>query len=204
MAGFGRILQRRRKELLFADGDPFSGSYVVLTGLVVVFRLADDGRMLILHVCRPGDPVAMAGIFGGDRETYRAHARATRDTELLFLPRDRFVPFLKRHPELAWDVARALVTRNEELAAQLENVTMREVEARVARYLLRELERAGVAGDARPSLMLPLAKSSLASYLGTVHETLSRTFSRLIRQGIVRVDGPRVTVLDPARLRRLI
>lgn len=160
--------------------------------------------MLILHVCRPGDPVAMAGIFGGDRETYRAHARATRDTELLFLPRDRFVPFLKRHPELAWDVARALVTRNEELAAQLENVTMREVEARVARYLLRELERAGVAGDARPSLMLPLAKSSLASYLGTVHETLSRTFSRLIRQGIVRVDGPRVTVLDPARLRRLI
>ena len=175
----------------------------MLTGLVVVYRLAEDGRMLILHVCRPGDAVAVAGVFGRDRDTYRAHARATRDADLLFLPRERFVPFLKRHPELAWDVARALVARNDELSQQLENVTMREVEARVARYLLRELERAGVAGDPQPSLTLPLAKSSLASYLGTVHETLSRTFSRLIRQGIVRVDGPRVTVLDPAKLRRL-
>lgn len=159
--------------------------------------------MLILHVCRPGDAIGVAGVFSDASRTYHAHARATRDSEVLFLPRERFVPFLKHHPELAWDVASALAVRNEELRQQLENVTMREVASRLARFLIRELERAGLETEGRPVLVLPFEKSSLASYLGTVHETLSRTFSRLIRQGIVKVEGSRVTVLDPARLRRL-
>ena len=76
--------------------------------------------------------------------------------------------------------------------------------ARLARYLLSEVEKAGRAGEPRPVLTLPLAKGSLASFLGTVHETLSRSFARLIREKIVTVDGPRVTILDPARLLSLV
>lgn len=203
LASFARLVKVRRKESLFVEGEPYAGMYVLLSGLAVVFKLAEDGRMLILHVCRPGDSIAEAPLLEERNAVYPAHGRATRDGELAFFPRERIQPFLKRHPEFAWEMLRTFASRLKELGQQLEGVTLREVTSRLARYLLREAEAAGVLDERQPSLVLPIAKGSLASYLGTVHETLSRTFARLIRQGIVRVDGPRVTILDMGKLRRL-
>ncbi len=203
LAAIARVVRFVRKESIFVEGEPYAGMYVMLSGIAVIFKQSDDGRMLILHVCRPGDSMAEAPLFDGEGACYPAHARATRDSEAVFLPRDRFAAFLKRHPEVAWEMLRGFAARLKELGQQLEGVTLREVTTRLARYLLREAEAAGVAGDRQPTLVLPIAKGSLASYLGTVHETLSRTFARMIRQGILRVDGPKVTILDPARLRLL-
>ncbi len=204
LAGLSSILYLRKKETLFTEGEPYRGMFVMLEGLAVVYKLSDDGRMLILRVCRPGDPLADVPLFEQGDAGYTAHARVTRDSEVLFLPRDRFVPFLKGHPEVAWEMLRGFAARLKELGLQLEGVTLREVSSRVARYLLREVEAAGAEGEPQPSLTLPLAKGSIASYLGTVHETLSRTFARLIREKIIRVDGPQVTILDVKRLRRLL
>ncbi len=204
LAGLSSILYLRKKETLFTEGEPYRGMFVMLEGLAVVYKLSDDGRMLILRVCRPGDPLADVPLFEEGDAGYTAHARVTRDSEVLFLPRDRFVPFLKGHPEVAWEMLRGFAARLKELGLQLEGVTLREVSSRVARYLLREVEAAGAEGEPQPSLTLPLAKGSIASYLGTVHETLSRTFARLIREKIIRVDGPQVTILDVTRHRRLL
>ena len=83
-------------------------------------------------------------------------------------------------------------------------MTLREVTSRLARYLLREVEAAGESAEGRPELTLPLTKGSVASYLGTVHETLSRTFARLIREKVIAVDGPHITILDKNKLKRLV
>ena len=197
LAGLSRILTLRRKETVFREGEPYEGMFVILEGLAVVFKLSEDGRMLILHVCRPGDSFAEVALFDGHDATYAAHARVTRDSEILFLPKDEFAPFLKQHPEVAWEMLKGFAGRLKELTAQLEGVTLREVAARLASYLLRE-------AGAQTSFTLPIAKGSLASYLGTVHETLSRTFARLIKEEIVAVEGSKVTILDAARLRRLV
>ena len=69
---------------------------------------------------------------------------------------------------------------------------------------MRELEASGAADGDQPELELPLTKGSVASYLGTVHETLSRTLAKLIRDKVIAVDGSRVKILDPDKLRRLL
>jgi CRP/FNR family transcriptional regulator, dissimilatory nitrate respiration regulator len=204
LAGLSRTFPLRRKDMLFGDGDPYRGMYVILSGLAVVYKLSGDGRMLILHVCRPGDSIAEDPMFEEPEARYPAHARVTRDSEVMFLPRETILPFLKQHPEVAWELLKGFAARLRELSQQLEGVTLREVTVRLARYLVDELEKAGLKSESRPVLILPLAKGSLASYLGTVHETLSRSFARLIREKIVTVDGPKVTVLDPTRLERLV
>lgn len=203
LAGLGRAFRVERKTTLFSEGEPYAGMLVVLDGLAVVYKLSADGRMLILHVCRPGDTLAEVPLFEQGDAGYPAHARTTRDSEMLFLPKDAFTRFLKRHPEVAWEMLRGFAGRLKELTMQLEGVTLREVSSRLARYLLREAEAGGGAGDPQPVLTLPLAKGSIASYLGTVHETLSRTFARLVREKIVAVDGSRVTILDRKKLERL-
>jgi CRP/FNR family transcriptional regulator len=204
LAALSRILRLERKEILYGEGEPYRGMFVVLAGLAVVYKLSGDGRMLILHVCRPGDTLAEVPLFEDHDAGYPAHARATRESEILFLPRERFVSFLKRHPQVAWQMLRGFAGRLKELSLQLEGVTLREVSSRLARYLLREVEASRAAADERPVLDLPLAKGAVASYLGTVHETLSRTFARLVREKIISVDGPKVTILDRKRLERLV
>lgn len=204
LAGLSRVLHLRKKDMLFGEDDSYRGMFVVLTGLAVVYKLSDEGRMLILHVCRPGDSLAEVPLFEEDPDArYPAHARATRDSEILFLPKEKFAPFLRQHPGVAWEMLRGFAHRMRELSQQLEGITLREVTARLARYLLGEIEAAGAGQLAEPVLTLALAKGSLASYLGTVHETLSRTFARLAKDRVIEVDGPRVKILDIVRLRRL-
>jgi CRP/FNR family transcriptional regulator len=204
LAGLSRVLHLDRKQILYDQGEPYRGMFVMLEGLAVVYKVSSDGRMLILEVCRPGDAFAYGPLLEEEDAGYPAHARTTRDSEILFLPKDAFTPFLKRHPEVAWEMLKDSAARLKELSLRLEGVTLREVSSRVAHYLLREVEAGGVAGDAQPELELPLAKGSIASYLGTVHETLSRTFAKLIRDKVIAVDGSRVKILDPHKLERLL
>jgi len=203
LAGLSRVVHLPRKHEIFAAGEPYRGMFVVLDGLAVVYKVSGDGRMLILHVCRPGDSFAEVPLFEEQDAGYTAHAKTTRDSEILFLPKEPFVRFLKAHPEVAWEMLSDFAAKLKELSLQLEGVTLREVSSRLARYLLREMEAAGGADEEHPVLDLPLAKGSIASYLGTVHETLSRTFARLIKQKIIRVEGPKITILDRKRLERL-
>ena len=204
LAGLSRVLHVKRKETLFLEDEPYGGMFVVLEGLAVVFKTSGEGRMLILDVCRPGDTLAEVPLFEDGDAGYPAHARATRDSEILFLPREPFARFLKTHPEVGWQLLRRFAAKMKEMNLRLEGVTFREVSSRLAHYLLREIEAGGVQNEERPELTLPLTKGSIASYLGTVHETLSRTFARLIRDQVISVDGPRVTVLDKQKLARLL
>jgi len=204
LLAMGRISQVRRKTVVFTEGQNHRGIWVVLRGLVVVYKLSPDGRMLILRVCRPGSSFGEGGLFQDADPRHFAHARTTRDSSLLHVPRDRFGTFLRDHPEVSWRLLAEFSDRLREMAGTLEGMAFREVTSRLARYLVRELETAGRSDAPNPSVDLPLAKGSLASYLGAAHETLSRSLQRLSRQGIVRVDGPRVTVLDLDRLRRLV
>lgn len=203
LAGIARIQRFEKKAMLFNEDEPYRGMFVILEGLAVVYKLSDQGRMLILQVCRSGSSVAETSLLDeGADVRYSAYGKCTRDSEVLFLPREKFGPFLRRHPEVAWEMLRAFAARMREMSQQLEGITLREVTTRLARYLLNEVASAA-SEEAEPVLMLPLTKATLASYLGTVQETLSRTLARLSRDGIIEVDGPRVRILDLARLKRL-
>src|SRR3989304_6200926 len=140
LAGLSRVLHLRKKDMLFGEDDPYRGMFVILTGLAVVYKLSDEGRMLILHVCRPGQSVAEVPLFEEDPDVRSpAHARATRDSEILFLPREKFAPFLRQHPAVAWEMLRGFAHRMRELSQQLEGITLREVTARLGRALPGEI-----------------------------------------------------------------
>lgn len=204
LAGISRVLRFEKKAMLFNEDEPYRGMFVILSGLAVVYKTSDQGRMLILQVCRPGSSIAETPLLeDGPDVRYSAYGKCTRDSEVLFLPREKFGPFLRRHPEVAWEMLKSFAARMRDLSLQLEGITLREVTTRLARYLLSEVTAAGSENDPQPKLTLPLAKSNLASYLGTVQETLSRTLARLSRDKIIDMDGPRVQVIDMARLRRL-
>ena len=88
------------------------------------------------------------------------------------------------------------------LVAQLEDLTLKDVETRLANWLLKRCPEP--ASEKPVKIILAMTKRVLAAELGTVSETFSRTLAKFREQGLVDVKGKVLTVVCPARLAALL
>lgn len=191
-----RTREFNRGELLFEEGQLADGFYVVVSGKVKVFKLSPDGRERILHVIHPGESFADAAIFADGN--FPAFAMSIDKSMLLFFPKDQLLGLLHHHPQLAINMIAGLAGFLRNFATQIEDLTFREVPARLARYLLSADHHGG--GQVR----LSVSKAQLASNLGTTSETLSRTLRKLADEELIEVQGRIIRLLDIERLHDLV
>lgn len=187
-----RIRNYNKGEILFEEGAEAEGFYIVASGKVKVYKLSPDGRERILHVVQPGDSFAEAAIFDDGR--YPAFAETLTLSTLLFFPKQDFLELLHQHSQLSINMIAGLSRFLRQFTVQIEDMTFRDVPARLARYLLTFFDSAPV------SISLPVSKTQLASNLGTTSETLSRTFRKLSDDEIICVQGKKIDILDADRL----
>jgi len=190
-----RMRECPRGELLFTDGEVAEGFFVVLDGKVKVYKLSSEGKERILHIVHPGGTFAEAAIFGNG--LYPACAETLLPSKLLFLPKDGFLGLLADNSRIAINMIAGLSRFLRQFAQQIEELTFKDVPSRLARYLL------DLARGRQAAVELPISKSQLASNLGTVSETLSRTLRKLSDDDLIRVSGKRVEILDVERLEEL-
>jgi CRP/FNR family transcriptional regulator len=185
---------------LFHEGEPCTGFFIVQAGAINVHRLNAAGKEQVIQVFRPGDSFAEASVVS---ETgYPAHARALETSLVLQVRKDGFVAVLRRHPELALRILGSMSHHLRVLVARIEDLTAKDVETRLANWLLH---RCPEPDAVKPVVIeLPTTKRLLASELGTVSETFSRTLAKFREQKLVSVNGRKVTVLQPARLQALL
>jgi len=190
-----RVSEHARGELLFSEGEKAVGFFVVLDGRVKVYKLSPEGKERILHVIQPGGTFAEAAIFG--EGLYPAYAEPLQTSKLLFLPKEGFLGLLRDNSRIAINMIAGLSKFLRQFANQIEDLTFKDVPSRLARYLL-DLSR-----GREQAFDLPISKSQLASNLGTVSETLSRTLRKLSEDDLILVAGKSVRILDFDRLEEL-
>jgi CRP-like cAMP-binding protein len=187
-------------EYLFHEGDPATGFYVVQRGAVNVHRVSAVGKEQIIHIFRTGDSfaeVALAAPTG-----YPADARALENTQVLLVQKDGILALLKRQPELALRMLGSMSSHLRVLVGQLEDLTLKDVETRLANWLVKRCPNPQ--GEAPVKIELTMAKGVLAAELGTVRETFSRTLAKFRQQKLLAVKGKTVTVFSPAKLNALL
>lgn len=183
-----------RDQMLFRAGDPAEAFYVVTSGRIKLVRHTSQGKEMMLHLVEPGQSFADAAILGDG--TYPATSIAVEPSEVWGWKRSALLSMFGRSPELALGFALSISVWTRRLAAQLELLTQRRVEERLAIYLQgRAGARALATGDEIP---LREPRHLIAAQLGTGPEVLSRTFRRLEEQGVIVADGQRVKILDAA------
>ena len=188
-------------ETLFVEGDPANGFYLLASGGMKLCKVSPDGREKVLHFVHPGETFAEAAFFGDGR--YPAEARGIEKGEALYFPRDGFMGLLERNPQFALNLIVSLSLLLRRFARQIEELSFSEVPSRLAAYLCELIERKSTTFQGKTYLELEMKKGELASRLGTVSETLSRTFRKFREEGVIEVDGSRVIVYDLGRLREL-
>ena len=191
------IRSYRKGQIVFADGDPGNGFYIVQSGRIKVFKISPEGKEQIFHIFGPGDSFGEVAVFTG--KGFPAFAAAEAPSSLFFFPRDAFVALVRRDPSLALNMLAILSQRLQKFTGLIEDLSLREVPARLAAHLLYLSEKDPDAGKIR----LDISKGQLASLLGTIPETLSRIMSRMSRQGLIRMERNQLTVLDRQALQEI-
>jgi len=189
-----------KDEYLFHEGDLAAGFYVVQRGSVNVHRVNAAGKEQIIHVFRTGDSfaeVALASPTG-----YPADARVLESTQVLLVQKAGILELLKRQPELALRMLGSMSSHLRVLVGQLEDLTLKDVETRLANWLVKRCPNPQ--SDQPVNIELKMTKRVLAAELGTVSETFSRTLAKFREQKLVAARGRTLTVLAPKRLAELL
>lgn len=199
-----RELTFGRGEMIFQEGDRGNGFYIVATGKIKVFKLSFEGKEQILHIYGPGHTFGEVPVFEG--KSFPASSMALEPSTILFLPRDAFVDLITATPALAMNMLADLSRRLRAFTVQIENLSLKEVPARLAAYILT-LAREG-APDNDPEQMpgkvtLPISKAQLANLIGTTPETVSRIFKKMADAGLITVQTKDILIQDPDGLSEL-
>lgn len=184
-------------ETIFSDGAEGKGFFVVVEGLVKIFKTSPDGKEQILHIYGPGEPFGQVAVYAG--RSFPASAQAIARSYVLFFPRATFIGLITRIPSLAMNMLAVLSMRLRGFTAQIENLSLKEVSGRLAGYLVYLLDEQGN----KDFIDLNISKGQLASLLGTIPETLSRIFARMTELNLIETDGRRIKLLNRDKLEGL-
>ena len=200
VAEFTVVKSLDKDEYLFREGETVSGFYVVQKGAINVHRVSATGKEQVIHVFRAGESFAEAALATGSG--YPADARAVEPSSVLLVQKAGIVDLLRRRPELGLRMLAAMSSHLRVLVGQLDDLTLKDVETRLAHWLVK---RCPDSQSGQPAAVkLAGTKRMLAAELGTVSETLSRTLARFRAQKLIKVDGKNITVLSPKKLSDLL
>ena len=197
LASIGNSRNAARGERIFSEGEEANGFYLVVRGRVKVFKLSPDGKEQVLHIVGFPEPFGEVPVFAGGR--FPANAQAIEDSLLVFLPRKAFVGLIKNDPSLAMNMLALLSRRLMQFAGLIEGLSLKEVPSRLASYLLYLSER----NHESTTVELDIPKTLLSNVLGTIPETMSRVLAKMTSEGIIDVDGRRITLIDLDRLKQV-
>jgi CRP-like cAMP-binding protein len=215
LAGVAEPLRLPADTTLFLQGDPATAFFLLAEGRLKVFKLLRDGRTATVRHVDPGQTFAEAALF---HEAYPSSTETMSGCLLYRFDKEQTLALLLGEPQLAVNLLAAMAHLLGLLNRRVEELLL-PVPARLARYLLaradeqlepsRSAAPAASDGPAVPDvprvITLPVSKRELAARLGTVPETLSRTFDRLKRAEVIRMSGDHrlIEILSFDKLHRL-
>ena len=179
-------------EMVFGEGEPCSGLYVVESGNVRIYKSSPNGREQVLSIDGPGGSIAELPVFDGGN--YPASATAIDDVTLLFVSKQDFQALCLAHPQVPLKVLRVVGARLRRLVGIIEELSFTTVRHRLASYLFRLAQKSGLRTAAGVEVTLPITNQELAAQIGTVRELVSRNLSRLQAEGMVKIEGREVAI----------
>lgn len=187
-------------DYLFHEGAPVHGFYVVQSGAIKLHRVNLSGKEQVVHVFRANEALGEEALLSDSG--YMADACAAESSRVLMIRKSEFLTLLKHHPELVLSVVKSVGDQFRVLLDLLEDLTLKDVPTRLAHWLIEHCPNPD--SSAPCTIKLPMAKRLLASELGTVSETFSRTLARFRAEKLLTIEGRIVTLLCPSKLLRLV
>ncbi|HKT12612.1 MAG TPA: Crp/Fnr family transcriptional regulator [Terriglobia bacterium] len=185
-------------EMIFSEGDPCEGLYVVQTGSVKIFNISASGREQVLHIEKAGNTLAELPVFDGGN--YPASTAAVDPCTLLFISKKDFRALCLERPEMSLKVLKVVSLRLRQLVSIIEELSFTTVRNRLASWLLQQAREKGQKTIRGIEFGLNINNQELAFQIGTVRELVSRNLSHFQSEGMLKIEGRNVVIQDLSAL----
>ena len=189
----------KKKELIFAEGDDAMGVYFLKSGKVKVYMSHEIGRDLIIQLVHDNEFFGFLPLLQHGKHS--ASAEVLEDSEVVFYPKSDFYKLIDGSYDVLKEVVSLLSNKVKEEQERLMKLAYSSVRKRTADALLHLKERYEK-DDSKPFTMA-IARDDLASIVGTATESLIRTLSDFKQEGLITIDGSRITIIEELKLLNL-
>jgi len=186
----------KKGERIFTEGDPVNGMYFMLEGAVKVHKQWGDAKELIIRFVHGIDVIGVRGF--GD-EVFRVSATALEQTKACFIPVDHLQASLKTNPTFSYRLMQLYAAELQKAEQRMNDLAHLDVKGRVAVALLTLKENFGLGEDG--FINLTLSRQDIASYAGTIYETVFKIFTEWTASAVIRTEGKRMKILNEDTLR---
>jgi CRP/FNR family transcriptional regulator len=194
----GRQVYFRPGETVFAQEEMTTSFYNLLEGVMRLYKLLADGRRQIIGFALPGD---FLGLAASSRHNFSADAIGA--VELCQFSRSGFTKFSQNKPDLLRRINELAVKELGQAQNHMVLLGRRSAEEKVATFLVGWRNRMAELPGPSHTLPLPMSRQDIADYLGLTIETVSRTFTKFEREGVIEIVHGGVRILNPARAQAL-
>jgi len=182
-----------RGDYLFRKGERFRSLFVVKTGSVKTFAPGEDGGEQVLGFHLPGELIGLDAI---EKEVHACSAKVLETSAICEVPYHRLTDLSSSIPSLQHQLYRIL---SKEIRQDIEMLLLlgkRSADERLAAFLLSISKRLGKRGLSPTDFYLSMSRHDIGNYLSLAVETVSRLFTRLQEEGLLKVDRKHVELLD--------
>ena len=189
----------RPKQVIFTEGNPTPGLYVLCSGAVKLYHTDRFGREHVLDIVFPGAMLGEVGL--GVSQRVSVSAETVSESQLSFIPNQALPAFLEKHPDAAIHMLVALSQALARAQRKVRELAFKGAESRLATLLL-DLAGNGD-GLAHDRSRLRLKRRELAEMVGVSTETAIRLLGKLRAKGAVATEGREILIRDSARLKKI-
>ena len=191
------IIERKKPlhkhDKLVKAGDKFNSLYAVRAGSFKSFVSSKDGEEQIIGFHFPGD------IIGFDALRENAHQSYTQALETAMvceLPYETLDKMAVQFPKLRHQIMSFMSAEIKQDHDLMMLLNKRTAEERLIYFLAHLSKRFEDRGFSPRQFNLSMTRNEIGNYLGLTVETISRLLTRFQKEGIIKVDGKLITILD--------
>ncbi|MFY7742538.1 MAG: Crp/Fnr family transcriptional regulator [Flavobacterium sp.] len=189
----------KKGEPIFEEGESVNGIYCIKDGVCKLSKLSANGKDQIVKLVKPGELLGQRSMIS-DEPTYLS-AIALEDMEVCFIPKSEILGFFNNNNQFSMNVMKTICGDLKESDDHMVSMAQKTVKQRLAESLLYLEETFGKNEDG--SLHIQLSREELAGMIGTATESCIRLLSEFAKNGLVNLNGKKISILDKNKLKRM-
>ncbi|MGE5223646.1 MAG: Crp/Fnr family transcriptional regulator [Omnitrophica WOR_2 bacterium] len=182
-------------EIVFLEGEPCAGLYIVQEGWLKSVKISTSGREQTIRFVGPGEAFNETAVFAGGNNLVTVET--LEPAKIWMIPRKALLLLVDQHPSICHLIIQNLAQRAQYLMSLVEDLSLRPVESRLARLLLEQTAPGGDTVQRKPWS----TQTEIAAQIGTVPDVLNRVLRNLVEAGLIRINRQQIEILDMEGLR---
>ncbi len=188
--------KHKRGAVIYCEGNRINGTYIVVQGVVKIYKTGADGKEQIIRFAKVGELIGFRSVIS--EELACSTAEALTDVTLSFLPGENLTTLIKTSPEFAMSLMKLTCKELGESNKYITDIAQKSVRERLAEVLLLLMDTFDL--DNEGCLQITLSREDIANLVGTATETVIRLLSEFKHDGLIELIGKKIRLVDIPKL----